>query len=136
MTAEELDRVVNINTRAPLLLTAGLIDTIKSQAIDTVFINSTSGLRAGANMAVYDMSKWALRGFAGDLRVELRECDARVMSVFPDMIDTDLAQKPPVLLPKSRHRMIPPEDLARLIIDAVMTPKSMAVNDIVIDRQK
>ena len=133
---EEYERVMNINLKSPLLLTAQVYDTVRSDGIDLVYINSVASQKPFTNQLLYDVSKWSLRGLIEDVGLELRDTKSRVIGVYPGMLDTDIAQKLPTPLPKSKHPMIPPKDLAELIMETVSAPRSMEVTDIIIDRKK
>lgn len=133
----EYSRTFDINTKAPLLLISPLIEKIKQEKADIIFINSTAGLKPYKHQTLYNASKAALRSFTDDLRAELAETASRVIGIYPGMIDTDLAQKlPEGPLPKSKHSMISPKALADYIIYTQQLPKSIEVSDIILDRKK
>lgn len=137
LDAEEYTRTFDINTKAPLLLISPLIEKIKNEKTDVIFINSIAGVRPFQHQTLYNASKAALHSFTNDLRVELANTASRVIGIYPGMIDTDLAQKlPEGPLPKSRHPMISPEALADYIIYTQKLPKSIEVSDIILDRKK
>lgn len=137
LDAAEYERTFDINTKAPFLLISPLIEKIKSEKTDIIFINSTAGVRSYKHQSLYNASKAALHSFTNDVRAELAETASRVIGVYPGMIDTDLAQKlPEGPLPKSRHPMISPEVLADYIIYTQQLPKSIEVSDIILDRKK
>lgn len=137
LKVDEYTRIFDINTKAPFLLISPLIEKIKEEKIDIVFINSIAGLKSYKHQPLYNASKAALHSFTNDLRAELAETASRVIGVYPGMIDTDLAQKlPDGPLPKSRHPMIDPGTLADYIIYTQLLPKSIEVSDIILDRKK
>lgn len=137
LDADEFERVFAINTRAPFLLISSLLDRIKTEGTDLIFINSVAGIRSYKNQTFYNASKAALHSFTNDLRSELSETNARVVGVYPGMIDTDLAQKlPSGPLTKSKHAMINPKVLADYIVYTQQLPKSIEVSDIITDRKK
>lgn len=134
---DEFERVFTINTRAPFLLVSALLDRIKAEGTDLIFINSVAGIRSYKNQSFYNASKAALHSFTNDLRAALSETRSRVIGVYPGMIDTDLAQKlPGGPLPKSKHAMIDPKILANYIVYTQQLPKTIEVSDIVLDRKK
>lgn len=136
-TADEFERTFAINTRAPFLLVSSLINRIRADDTDIIFINSVAGLRSYKSQSLYNASKSALHSFTNDLRVELAETRSRVIGIYPGMIDTDLAQKlPGGALPKSKHAMIDPKILADYIIYTQQLPKTIEVSDIILDRKK
>lgn len=136
VTESEYDRTMDINTKSPALMTAALATRIRNEEIDLVYINSIAGQQTYKNQIIYNMSKWALRGLTDNVRRELEDTDCRVTGIYPDMIDTGIAQKLPTPLPKSKHRTLPPRELAEQIISAIEAPKHMVVNDMIIERKK
>lgn len=137
LDSHEFKRVFNINTRAPFLIVSSLIEKIKADGTDVIFINSVAGLNTYKHQTLYNASKAALHSFTKDLRTELGETHSRVIGVYPGMIDTDLAQKlPGGPLPKSKHSMISPKALADYIVYSQQLPKSIEVSDIIINRKK
>lgn len=136
-TNDEFERVFAINTRAPFLLIGALLDRIKTDGTDIIFINSVAGIRSYGHQSLYNASKAALHSFTNDLRAELSDTRCRVIGVYPGMIDTDIAQKlPDGPLPKSKHAMIDPKVLADYIVYTQQLPKTIEVGDIVLDRKK
>lgn len=135
ITAEEYDRVLHLNLRAPLLMMARLHDWVREHGVDIVVINSLAGRRAYAGQMSYSVSKWGLRGLTENLRLELRDSSARVIGVYPEMLDTNMAAHMPSPMPKSKKPTINSHELAELIIRSLRTPKSMEVQDIIIDRK-
>lgn len=136
LSAGELDRLYAVNMRAPILLTSRLIERITHDATDVVNINSTAGRWPYRGQVSYDASKWALRGFTEDLRLELAESDARVIGIYPDMFESDIAQKiPGKTVPKSKHPAMDAKELASIIKHTVDLPKNMQVTDLVIERK-
>lgn len=132
----EYERVMNLNLRAPLLLLSGLYDWIRNHEIDIVIINSIASQRGNKGQVTYDISKWGLRGLTEDLRLELKDTACRVIGAYPGMLDTNMAGNiPENPLPKSKKPTISSDDLAKLIVRAVQTPKSMEVSDIIVERK-
>src|SRR4029077_14361815 len=56
---DQLDWLYKVNVRVPYLLTHGLLPVIKARQGQIVFVNSTAGLRAGANASQYASTKHA-----------------------------------------------------------------------------
>ncbi|MGB4957487.1 MAG: SDR family NAD(P)-dependent oxidoreductase [Candidatus Saccharimonas sp.] len=132
----EYERVMNVNLRAPVLLVAELFEWLVTKGVDVIIVNSIAGLRSFKGQIVYDISKWGLRGFTEDLRLELSDTKCRVIGVYPGMLDTNIASKlPSGPLPKSSKPTISSHELATMILQAIMQPKSMQVSDLVIDRK-
>ena len=77
----DLDWQININLRAPYLLTRALLPGLKSRRGQVVFINSSAGLRAVPGSGQYSATKHALKAVADSLRAEVNG-QVRVLSVF------------------------------------------------------
>lgn len=137
MNEKDYDRVFNINTKAPMLMTSELLKKFKSDETDIVIINSVAGIQSYPAQTLYNSSKAALHSYTKDLRETLSQTSSRVIGVYPGMLDTDMAQKiPDGAMPKSRHPSISPSALADYIVYTINLPKVMEVSDIVINRKK
>ena len=79
----DLDRQYATNVRAPYLLTQALLPTLRASQGQIVFINSTVGLTARANVGQYAATKHALKAVADSLREEVNRDGVRVMSIYP-----------------------------------------------------
>jgi NADP-dependent 3-hydroxy acid dehydrogenase YdfG len=128
----ELDRHYRTNLRAPYVLTRGLLPQLRSCRGQVVFVNSTAGLAAKANMAQYAASKHALKAVADSLREEVNAAGVRVLSLFLGRTATEMQA--------FVHRMegrdyrpellIQPQDVAAVVIHTLGLPRSVEVTDI------
>src|SRR4029077_8436906 len=82
VSPDQLDLHYKVNVRALYLLTQGLLPMIKTRQGQIVFVNSTAGLRAGANSSQYSLTKHALKAIADSLREEVNVSGVRVLSLF------------------------------------------------------
>src|SRR4051812_24191526 len=84
---EDVDRVVEVNLRAPLRLARALVPgMLERGAGHLVFVGSLSGKVASPRASLYCASKFGLRGFALALREELRGSGVGVTSLAPGFI--------------------------------------------------
>jgi short-subunit dehydrogenase len=130
--ADELDGHYRTNLRAPYLLTRGLLPQLRACRGQVVFVNSTAGLAASANVVQYSASKHALKAVADSLREEVNAAGVRVLSLFLGRTATDMQA--------SVHRMegrayrpellMQPQDVAAVAIHALGLPRSVEVTDI------
>jgi len=85
--ADDVDRAIDVNLRAPLhlarLLAVGMSERRSGQI---VFISSLSGMSGQPGSAVYSATKFGLRGLAQALRAELRPRGVGVSTVLPGFI--------------------------------------------------
>jgi short-subunit dehydrogenase len=122
-----------INVYAPILLTVACLGALRAAEGQVVFVNSMAGLQsAGSSAAAYTTGKNALRVATDSLRQELNPQGIRVLSVFPGRTDTPmqgaiLDQEGRIAAPGTLMR---PEDVAAMILAALLLPKSAEVTDI------
>lgn len=83
----EIDRALAVNLRAPIVMAKVLSARMVSKgAGHIVFMSSLSGKSASAHMALYNATKFGLRGFSLALREDLRPHGVGVSAVFPGPI--------------------------------------------------
>ena len=86
-SAEEIDRALDVNLRAPMQLAWTLIPPMVERGSGhLVFISSLSGKMASAGASVYNATKFGLRGFSFALNEELRGTGVGATTVFPGFI--------------------------------------------------
>ena len=88
-TADDDDRIMDVNFRAAVHLTRGFLPGMLERGSGHI-VNIASDLSFTplANMAVYAASKFALRGFSLSLAREVKDRGVRVSLVNPGIIDT------------------------------------------------
>jgi short-subunit dehydrogenase len=136
VTVDEFEAVMNVNFRAPMLLTHALLPSLyASPGSHLVNVSSLFGLIAPAGQSAYSASKFALRGLSQALYAELAENRVGVTTVHPGGIRTRIAENARVGsgVPQAQidpHRKLfeklltfPPEKAARLILDGVAKRK-------------
>lgn len=119
-TVEQIDRALDVNLRAPIVLAHALTPAmVKRGHGHVVFISSLSGKAATAGAALYNASKFGIRGFATALRGDLRSSGVGVSTIFPGFIrDAGMFAEAEVTLPPGVGTRSP-EDVARAVIRAI-----------------
>ena len=86
-SAEEIDRALDVNLRAPIQLARLLTPVMCARRSGhMVFMSSLSGRTAGPHSSLYSATKFGLRGFSLGLRQDLAEHGVGVSCVFPGFI--------------------------------------------------
>jgi short-subunit dehydrogenase len=86
-TVEEFDRALEVNLRAPIAMAHALAPAMaKRGGGHLLFVSSLSGKAASAGAALYNATKFGLRGFALGLRPDLRAQNVGVSVVCPGFI--------------------------------------------------
>jgi len=116
----EIDRALDVNLRAPIVLAHGLLPRmIERGSGHLVFISSLSGKAATPNTALYNASKYGMRGFAGAIRADLRDSGVGVTTVFPGFIrDAGMFADAEVKLPPGVGTRTP-EEVASAVVSGI-----------------
>jgi len=132
LPADELDRLLAVNLRAPYALTRALLGALQAGPGDVVFINSSVVGQRRAGLAVYGASKAALVAVADSLRQEMNPLGVRVLSVFLGATATAMqeqihaqaarAYRPEALLQAS--------EVAQIVHAALELPRGAEVTDL------
>jgi short-subunit dehydrogenase len=86
-SAEEIDRALDVNLRAPIQLARLLAPVMSARRSGhLVFVSSLSGRTAGPHSSLYSATKFGLRGFSLGLRQDLAEHGVGVSCVFPGFV--------------------------------------------------
>jgi len=86
-SAEDIDRALAVNLRAPMVLARELAEPMAARGSGhIVFVSSLSGKVASGGGSVYAATKFGLRGFAHGLREDLRDSGVGVSVVLPSFI--------------------------------------------------
>jgi uncharacterized protein len=119
-TVEQLDRALDVNLRAPILLAHALVPSMVARGGGhLVFMSSLAGKAATAGSALYNATKYGLRGFASALRADLRSSEVGVSAVFPGFIrDAGMFADAGAKLPPGVGTRTP-EDVARAVLSAI-----------------
>ncbi len=116
----EIDRVLDVNLRAPIVLARLLCEGMAERGGGhIVFISSLSGKLGTPRTSLYAATKFGLRGFAQSLREDLRPQGVGVSTIFPGFIrDAGMHHDSGVKLPAYVGTKSP-EDVAHAVIRAI-----------------
>jgi short-subunit dehydrogenase len=122
-----LDEAIAVNLRAPFLLTAALLPTLRASRGYVAFINSSVVMHPRAETAAYAASKAGLRAFADCLRAEVSGEGVRVLSLFPGRTATPMQQARYVAdgLTYRPERLLQPDEIALTILNAIRAPSEI-----------
>lgn len=127
-----LDEQYAVNVRAPYVLTQAALPGLKARGGQVVFINSTAGLTARAQVGAYAASKHALKALADSLREEVNADGVRVLSVFPGRTASPMQAR--VFAAEGRayapEALLQPEAVAELVTTALEMPRTAEVTDL------
>src|SRR3954452_11729782 len=121
-TEDQIDRVLDVNLRAGIMLTHALLPEMTSRGSgQLVYVSSMSGKVPTVRASIYGATKSVLRGFAGGLRDDLHGTGIGVSAIFPGPIQgggmwDDAGIDMPRWVP-SRS----PEDVGAAVVKAIET---------------
>lgn len=117
---EQVDRILEVNLRAPIALAHALLpQMLERRHGHILFMSSLAGKAATAGQAIYNATKFGLRGFALAMRADLHGTGIGVSAVFPGFIrDAGMFADAGVKLPPGVGTRTP-ENVARAVVDAV-----------------
>jgi len=120
LSQEQIDRMVEINLRAPIALARATAPAMISRGRGhMVFISSLAGKVASPASAIYSATKFGLRGFALGIREDLRSHGVGVSVVLPGFIrQAGMFADANIELPRGVGTRTP-EHVARAVIQAV-----------------
>ena len=124
-SVEEIDRALDVNLRAPMMLARLLCEGMAERGGgQIVFVSSLSGKAGAAGSSVYSATKFGLRGFALGLREDLRPRGVGVSTIFPGFISgAGMFHESGARLP-GYVRTKTPEDVANAVVSAIERDRS------------
>ncbi len=123
--SEVIQKTMEVNTIAPMLLTHDVLPTMhKQHSGQIVNIGSIFGSIAFAWFTSYSTSKFALRGFSQSLRRELADTGIDVTYIAPRAIKTSINSAAVYEMAEViKMNMDEPEEVAEKVIHAIETRK-------------
>jgi short-subunit dehydrogenase len=87
LSTEQIDRALDVNLRAPMVLAQALGARMASRGHGhIVLVSSIAGMTGSPRSSLYNATKFGLRGFGQGLRCDLRAHGVGVSVVFPGFI--------------------------------------------------
>jgi uncharacterized protein len=120
-SVEQIDRVLDVNLRAPIVLTRLLVPgMVERGAGHIVLVSSLAAKSAVIGQSLYAATKFGLRGFGLNLRADLCGTGVGVSTVFPGFIrDAGMFHESGVQMP-GYVRTRSPEDVAKAVERAIV----------------
>lgn len=132
-TIQEFDKIMNINVRAPFILTQLTLPHLKnSNRASIINIGSVVSHAGYPNQSAYSASKHALLGFTKSLASEVYKEGIRVHAVCPGGVYTDMVKisRPDL----TGEGMIQPSDIADIIIFLLENRTNAVIDEILVHR--
>ncbi len=115
LSVEEFDTMWGTNVRGVFLMTKAAIPHLqRAGGGDIVHIASLAGKNIFKNGSGYCATKWALRGFAGSMMLDVREHNIRTITICPGSVETAFSSTG-----KKGSNIPQAEDVASAVVFAV-----------------
>jgi NAD(P)-dependent dehydrogenase (short-subunit alcohol dehydrogenase family) len=129
----DLDLQYAINVRAPYAVTQRLLPLLAAARGQIVFINSSVGLTAKrSDVGQYAATKHALKAITDSLREEVNPKGIRILAVYLGRTATPMQES--ICRKEGRvyhpETLLQPEDVASVVLQALMLPPTAEVTDI------
>jgi NADP-dependent 3-hydroxy acid dehydrogenase YdfG len=129
---EAYDIMYRANVRANYRLIQMLLPLLKASSGQIAVINSSVGLTAPANVSQFSSTQHALKALTDSLRNEVNADGIRVLSIYPGRTATPRQEAIYAKSGQEYHpeRLLQPEDIASVVINALTLPRTAEVTDI------
>lgn len=141
-TEKEWDKTINTNLKPVFLFCKECVkNMIKNKSGHIINIASILGKTGFPYFSIYSASKGGIIAFSKSLREELRQFNIKVDVICPGSINTPFidtvrakGRLKNILKPKriDRSKMLNPEDVAKIILDIMVYPNKVFLEDVVI----
>ncbi len=137
MDPGNISDMVDVNVKAPLMITSALMQKIRKAEGTVINISSvTAGNFASPHGAAYGATKAALTSFGRSLFEEERKHGVRVINIHPDLTDTDLYRNADFTVTGEPDSTLFAEDVADFAEAVLGAREGMCVTEITLRPQK
>lgn len=129
MSTSEFDAVMATNVRGVwLTLHLTVPAMIEKGEGDVIIVSSLAGKNGFAGGTAYCASKFAVRGLAQSLMLEVRDKNVRVATIFPGSTDTHFFDD--TTMEPNREKILASEDVAQAIVDILRASRRALLSEI------
>lgn len=126
---EDWDHVLELNARAPFLLSQACLPTMIEKRSGHILNVVTAAVDlAFPTIGSYRASKAALRAFAECMREEVKAFGIKVTNILPEPLDTPMRWEATPDFPK--EQVIPPEEVAEIVLSILKLENHSFISDI------
>ncbi len=130
LTLDDWDATMATNVRSLFLTTREVLPSMRQRGGGTIVnMASLAGRNGFVGGTAYAASKHAVLGFSRALMLEARHDNIRVITLCPGSVDTALLRDQP-LLARDPSRILQPEDVAHLVLQALALPERAMVSEL------
>lgn len=136
ISLEDISNMIDLNLKAPLLLSKLFLRKLKESNGHIFNINSISAIKPATHGCVYGATKAGLKHFGTSLFAESRKHGIKVVNISPDITKTEFFDDKNFTYSDDSQSYIEPNDIALVIKDIINLRSGTVITDIVIEPQK
>ena len=125
LTAEQIGQMVDVNFKGMAWVTKYAAEVMTRQKFGHIIITSSlAGFVTLPQWSIYAGTKWAIRGFAGSIRHELKPYNIKITTLHPGAVKTEFFDKEKANIDiKNLGNAISSEQVANAVYKAIFTNK-------------
>lgn len=128
--------MVSVNLTAPMVLTGFFLRTLKERKGTVLNVSSVTATHAAVYGAAYGATKAGLSAFSKSLFEECRKTGVRVITVQPDLTDTDLYRNASFSVSDAPDERLTAEDVSDAMWYAVSLRNGIDLTELTVRPQK
>ncbi|MEW6619431.1 MAG: SDR family oxidoreductase [bacterium] len=133
VSKEMIDKVFEANLVGTILLSSYALKVMKDKGGIIVNIMSTAAHTGKPQESVYCAAKWGARGYTEAIQAATKGTPIKVIAVYPGGMNTPFWTED-CGLSVDTSKFMNPYDVARIIVDMVITKDSAIATEIIINR--
>ncbi len=135
LNPQKIQQMVRINLEAPLILTQMLLRGFKKQGGYLINIASVTANGSNPHGCAYGATKAGLASFSHSLFDEARKYGVKVITIFPDMVKTNLYRNADFNEGEEVASYLLPQEVAQAVAYALSQRDGMLVSDLTLKPQ-
>ena len=135
LNPQKIQQMTRVNLEVPMILTQQLLRTLKKHKGYVINIASVTAYGTNPHGCAYGATKAGLAGFSHSLFDEVRKYGVKVVTVFPDMTQTNLYRNADFKESEEELARILPEEVAQAVEFAISQREGLVVSDLTLKPQ-
>lgn len=135
LNPDKIKKLVRTNLEAPMILTQQLLRPLKKTAGYIINISSVTAGQSNPHGCAYGATKAGLASFSHSLFDETRKYGVKVVTIFPDMTQTNLYRNADFREGDETESYLLPDDVAKAVEWILSQRESVIVTDITLKPQ-
>lgn len=136
LNSKKIHELVTVNLEIPMLLTQLFLRNLKKVNGTIVFISSVTAQKANTHGCAYGATKAGLSSFSASLFDEVRKYGVRVITLHPDMTESDFYRNANFTQGQTSDTFLFPDEIAQLLCTSLNQREGIVLNELTIKPQR